>query len=111
MSIALGNFNGIHTPVQRIQEDSNLRMLLIICGSIAAPSLVLAVFLSGWLQYLLVFVIAINIAVPVTAYLISLTPPCAPPDEDLSAQRRIPLEEATLPLKDRVPAEKVPDKV
>ena len=113
MSIALRNFNGIHTPIQRVQEDSNLRMLLLICGSIAAPSLVLAFFLSGWVQYVFVAIIAVNVAVPVMAYAASLNPPRVAPEEDSSLPLRpqIVLEEASLPVNDRLPAEKITDKV
>lgn len=113
MSIALRNFNGIHTPIQRVQEDGNLRMLLLICGSIAVPSLVLAFFLTGWLQYVFVAIIVVNVAVPVMAYAASLNPPRALPDEDssLPLRERIALEEASLPVSDRLPAEKISDKV
>ena len=113
MSIALRTFNGIHTPIQRVQEDSNLRMLLVICGSIAAPSLVLAFFLTGWLQYVFVAIIAANVAVPVMAYAASLNPPRAMPDQDSSLLPRehIALEEASLSVSDRLPAEKIADKV
>jgi len=86
MSIALGNFNGIHAPLQRVQEDGNFRMLLLICALVAAPSLALALFLSGWVQYLLFAVVAANIAVVAIAYIASLNPPRALPDEDIPAQ-------------------------
>lgn len=113
MSIALRNFNGVHTPIQRVQEDSNFRMLLVICGSIAVPSLVLAFFLTGWLQYVFVAVIAVNVAVPVLAYAASLNQPRALPDEEssLSLRQQIVLEEAPLSVNDRLPAEKFTDKV
>lgn len=113
MSIALRNFIGVHTPIQRVQEDSNFRMLLVICGSIAVPSLVLAFFLTGWLQYVFVAVIAVNMAVPVVAYAASLNPPRALQDEDssLPLRQQIVIEEAALPVIDRLPAEKLTDKV
>ena len=97
MSIALRNFNGTHTPIQRIQEDGNLRMLLLICAAIAVPSLVLAFFLTGWLQYVFVAIIAVNVAVPVMAYAASLNPPRAVPDEDpaLSLRQQIELDDTS----------------
>jgi hypothetical protein len=113
MSIALRNFQGIHTPIQRIQEDSNLRMLLVICGLITAPSLVLVVFLTGWVQYVFALVLAINVAVPVMAYFASLNPPRPLPDEDYAMSRgpQAALGGAELPLSQQVPAEKISDKV
>jgi len=82
MSIALGNFNEAHAPVRRVQEDGNFRMLLLICGLVAAPALALALLLGGWVQYLLFAVAATNIAVVVIAYIASLNPPRLGPDED-----------------------------
>ena|ERR1700761_6154288 len=112
MSIALRNFTGTHTPIQRIQEDSNLRMLLVICGLIAAPSLVLTFFLSGWVLYVFVAIVAVNILVPVMAYVASLNPPRAL-DEDSSVlpRQQLVLEEATLPIGNSVPAEKITHQV
>ena len=86
MSIALGDFNRLQAPVQRVQEDGNFRILLLICGLVTAPSLALAFFLGGWVQYLLYVVVAADLAVVVTAYLASLNPPRALPDEDPPAQ-------------------------
>jgi len=86
MSIALGNFNQVHAPVQRVQENGNFRMLLLICGLVALPSLALALFLGGWVQYLLFAMVAANIAVVVIAYIASLNPPRVLPDEDMPAQ-------------------------
>jgi len=86
MSIALGNFNEINASVSRVQEDGNFRMLLLICALVAAPSLALAVFLGGWVQYLLFAVVAANIAVVAIAYIASLNPPRALPDEDMPAE-------------------------
>lgn len=113
MSIALRNFSGLHTPIQRIQEDSNLRMLLVICGMITAPSLVLVFFLSGWVQYVFAAVVAINVAVPVLAYFASLNPPREVADEDPTFPVRSPLalEHAQLPHREQSPVEKVSDKV
>ena len=113
MSIALRNLHGVHTPIQRIQEDSNLRMLLVICGLITAPSLVLVVFLTGWVQYVFAAVVAINVAVPVMAYYVSLNPPTRMPEEDYAfpSLRQIAFEEAKMPLTQQVPVEKVSDKV
>jgi O-antigen/teichoic acid export membrane protein len=113
MSIALRNFNEGHTPIQRIQEDSNLRMLLVICGLVAAPSLVLMFFLSGWVQYAFAAVIAINVAVPVMAYFSSLNPPSQQADEDLvyPVRSALTFEQAQLPQREQAPAEKVSDKV
>ena len=113
MSIALRNFQGMHTPIQRIQEDSNLRMLLVICGLITAPSLVLMVFLTGWIQYLFAVVVAINVAVPVMAYFASQMPARPLPDEEpiYSRAPQIAFEEVKLPLPESVPVVKVSDKV
>jgi hypothetical protein len=88
-------------------------MLLVICGLITAPSLVLAVFLTGWVQYVFVAVVAINVAVPVMAYYVSLNPPSRLPEEDFASQRapQITFEEAKTPLTQQVPVEKVSDKV
>ncbi|GEM_PF-6076032 len=86
MTIALGNFNRVHTQAEPVQQDGNFRMLLTICGLVALPSLGLALFLGGWVQYLLFAVMAINIAVPVLAYFVSLHPRPVLPDEDLPAQ-------------------------
>ena len=110
MTIALRNFNGTPTPIRCIQENGNLRILLVICGSIAVPSLALAFFLGGWLQYVFVAVIAVNIAVPVIAYAASLHPPGAMPEED-PARQRLVFEDTALPVIDRVSAEKITDKV
>jgi len=103
----------MHTPIQRIQEDSNLRMLLVICGLITAPSLVLMVFLTGWIQYLFAAVVAINVAVPVMAYFASQTPPRPLADEEplYSRAQQITFEEVKLPLPESVPVERVSDKV
>jgi hypothetical protein len=113
MSIALRNFAVLHAPIQRIQEDSNLRMLLVICGLITAPSLALAFFLDGWLQYAFAAVIAINVAVPVMAYFASLHPRHARAEDDPAFPVRSPLtfEQAHFPRREQVPAEKVSDKV
>lgn len=113
MSIALRNFQGVHTPIQRVQEDSNLRMLLVICGLITAPSLVLVVFLTGWVQYVFAAVVAVNVAVPIMAYVASLNPPRQMPEEDyaFSSAPQITVEKAALPRNEQVPVEKVSDKV
>lgn len=88
-------------------------MLLVICGLITAPSLVLVVFLTGWVQYVFVAVVAINVAVPLMAYYASLNPPSRLPEEDFAVQRapQIAFEEAKTPLTQQVPVEKVSDKV
>ena len=112
MSIALRNFQGIHTPIQRIQEDSNLRMLLVICGAIAAPSLILTFFLSGWVLYVFVAIAAVNVIVPIMAYAASLNPPRALDDDSsVMPRQQLVLEEATLPIGNSVPAEKITHKV
>ena len=112
MSIALRNFSGTHTPIQRIQEDSNLRMLLVICGMIAAPSLLLTFFLSGWVLYVFVAIVAVNIVVPVMAYSASLMPPRAVgEDGSIPPRQQLLLEEAAFPVRNSVPAEKITDKV
>jgi len=109
MSIALRNFQGIHTPIQRLQEDSNLRMLLVICGLITLPSLVLAIFLTGWVQYVFAVVVAINVAVPVLAFLASLNPPQQSPEQDDAPQTMV--EDPEHPHAEQVPVAKVSDKV
>jgi hypothetical protein len=88
-------------------------MLLVICGLITAPSLVLMVFLTGWVQYLFAIVVAINVAVPVMAYFASLNPPRPLSDEEPAYSRgpQITFEEVKLPLAESVPVEKVSDKV
>src|SRR5579859_3250464 len=100
MSIALRNFQGVHTPIQRVQEDSNLRMLLVICGLIAVPSLVLVVFLTGWVQYVFAAVVVTNVAVPVMAYVASRNPPRQELEDDYAFSRAAPIafEEVELPL-------------
>lgn len=113
MSIAIRNLQGIHTPIQRIQEDSNFRMLLVICGLITAPSLVLVVFLTGWVQYVFAAVVAVNVAVPVLAYFASLNPPRQELEEDFAFSHapQIAVEAVKLALNEKVPVEKVSDKV
>jgi hypothetical protein len=100
-------------PIQRIQADGNLRMLLVICGLITAPSLVLAVFLTGWVQYVFFLLVAINVAVPVLAYVASLNPPAPMPEEDYVFSRapQIMVAQAELPPSEHAPVEKVSDKV
>jgi len=88
-------------------------MLLVICGLITAPSLVLVVFMTGWVQYVFAVVVAINVAVPVMAFFASLNPPHQMPEEDYAFSRapQIMVEDTKRPLNEQVPAEKVSDKV
>ncbi len=87
-------------------------MLVVICGLIAAPSMVVMVLLSGWVQYLFAGVAAINVAVPVVAYLAYRMPVRLPDDQPLYARApQIAFDDVTLPLPESVPVEKVSDKV
>ena len=73
MSIAMRSFSGVKTPIRRVRADGTLRTLLVICCLIAAPSLVLMFFLSGWVLYVFASVLAVNLAVPAIAYYASPT--------------------------------------
>ena len=88
-------------------------MLLVICGLVTAPSLVLVFFLSGWVQYAFAAVVVINVAVPVMAYFASVNPSRELREEDLAFPIRssLMLEQAQLPRRQHAPAEKVSDRV
>lgn len=114
MSIAIRSYSGVNTPVQQVQEDNGLRTLMVICGLIAGPSLVLMLFLSGWVLYVFAVVVVVNLAVPAVAYYVSLNPPRQRLEEDriLAHQPEIVLEPvAALPLRESVVAERVADKI
>jgi hypothetical protein len=111
MSIALKNFNGLNTPILRIQEDSVLRMLLVVCSAIALPSLVLMLFLDGWVQYVFAAIVAINIVVPVLAYFTTPPFPELPPEDFLMSRPQGAVGQVMLPLTQHVSVVKVSDKV
>ncbi len=88
-------------------------MLLVICGLITLPSLALVVFLTGWVQYVFAVVVAINVAVPVLAFLASLNPPRQNSEQDYACSRapQTMVEDTERPLNEQVPVAKVSDKV
>lgn len=114
MSIAIRSFSGVNTPVRTEKEDSGLRTLMVICGLIAGPSLVLMYFLSGWVLYAFAIVVMVNLAVPAVAYYVSLNPPRQRPEEDrtLAHQPEIVLEPvAALPMRESAVVQTVSDQV
>ncbi len=114
MSIAMRSFSGVNSPVRSVQDESGLRTLMVICGFIAGPSLILMFFLSGWVLYVFAAVVAVNLTVPALAYYVSLTPPRQRPEEDRSPahQPEIVLEPvAALPMRQSAVAETVSDKI
>ena len=115
MSIAIRNFSGLSAPERNLKEDSGLRTLMVICGLIAGPSLVLMYFLSGWVLYAFAVVVLVNLAVPAMAYYVSLNPPRDLPEEEERSQAHQPeivLESvAALPMRHAAVAETVADSI
>ncbi len=111
MSITLRNSGGLNAPILRIQEDSALRMLLVVCSLILIPSLALTVVLDGWVQYVFVAIAALNIVVPVTAYFTSPPLPELPAEDFLMSRPHGAVGDVMLPVLQQGLVVKVSDNV
>ena len=80
MSVMTRNFSllqAFQAPLRRARQRGGVGMLMLICGLIAAPAILLMMTLQGWVAYVVAIVAAINIAVPLLTW---LTAPQDPPN-------------------------------